>query len=245
MIASPNQFFLSPEEYLSYEEDSPFKHEYIDGEIYAMAGTTDTHNIIAGNLFSLIRNHLRGTDCRTFFADIKAKIESKNCFYYPDLLVTCNPNDRETSTYKCFPKLIIEVLSDSTEAFDRGDKFNDYQTLPSLEEYILVNSKHQRLEIVIFSFGSRRPEDALLDVGDHPVGAGPGGLQNGVIQVLPHFQPALADRAGQVDISNPDRFDIVVIRHDFGVNGQLEILPDVEFPAVIEGGKTSAGSEEE
>ncbi len=147
MIASPNQFFLSPEEYLNYEEDSPVKHEYIDGEIYAMAGTTDTHNIIALNLATLIRNHLRGTDCRIFFADIKAKIEAKNCFYYPDLLITCNPKDRETSTYKRFPKLIIEVLSDSTEAFDRGDKFNDYQTLPSLEEYILVNSKHHRIEI--------------------------------------------------------------------------------------------------
>jgi Uma2 family endonuclease len=147
MIASPSQSFLTPEEYLNYEQDSFVKHEYIDGEVYAMAGTTDTHNIIAGNLFSLIRTHLRGTDCRIFFADIKASIEAKNCFYYPDLLVTCNAEDRETSTYKRFPKLIIEVLSDGTEAFDRGDKFNDYQTLPSLEEYILVNSKRQRIEI--------------------------------------------------------------------------------------------------
>jgi Uma2 family endonuclease len=147
MIASPSQSYLTPEEYLSYEQDSPVKHEYIDGEIYAMAGTTDTHNIIALNLAALIRNHLRGTDCRIFFADIKARIEAKNCFYYPDLLVTCNPEDRETSTYKRFPKLIIEVLSSATEAFDRGDKFNDYQALPSLEEYILVNSKRQRIEI--------------------------------------------------------------------------------------------------
>ncbi|HAO13231.1 MAG TPA: hypothetical protein DCQ51_19185, partial [Planktothrix sp. UBA8407] len=70
-----------------------------------------------------------------------------NCFYYPDILVTCHPQDQETSTYKRFPKLIIEVLSESTEAFDRGDKFNDYQTLDSLEEYVLVNTKHQRVEI--------------------------------------------------------------------------------------------------
>jgi Uma2 family endonuclease len=147
MIASPNHSFLTPEEYLSYEEDSLVKHEYIDGEVYAIAGTTDTHNIIALNLATLIRSHLRGTDCRIFFADIKARIEAKNCFYYPDLLVTCNPEDLETSTYKSFPKLIIEVLSSGTEAFDRGDKFSDYQTLTSLEEYILVNSKHQRIEI--------------------------------------------------------------------------------------------------
>jgi Uma2 family endonuclease len=147
MIASPSQSYLTPEEYLNYEQDSPIKHEYIDGKVYAMTDTTDTHNTIAGNILSLIRNHLRGTDCRIFFADIKARVEAKNCFYYPDLLVTCNPDDRETSTYKRFPKLIIEVLSSATEAFDRGDKFNDYQALPSLEEYILVNSKRQRIEI--------------------------------------------------------------------------------------------------
>ena len=146
MIASP-QPSLTPEEYLELEAQSPIKHEYIDGEVYAMAGTTDTHNTIAGNLFALIRRHLRGTDCRVYFADIKAQIEQRNCFYYPDLLVTCHPQDRETPTYKRFPKLILEVLSDSTEAFDRGDKFNDYQTLESLEEYVLVNTKHQRLEI--------------------------------------------------------------------------------------------------
>ncbi|WP_199245105.1 Uma2 family endonuclease [[Phormidium] sp. ETS-05] len=146
MIASP-QPSLTPEEYLELEAQSPIKHEYIDGEVYAMAGTTDTHNTIALNLATLIRRHLRGTDCRVYFADIKAQIEKQNCFYYPDLLVTCDPQDRETSTYKRFPKLIIEVLSKKTEGFDRGDKFNDYQTLESLEEYVLVNTKHQRLEI--------------------------------------------------------------------------------------------------
>ena len=146
MIASP-QPSLTPEEYLELEAQSPIKHEYIDGEVYAMAGTTDTHNTIALNLATMIRRHLRGTDCRVYFADIKAQIEQRNCFYYPDLLVTCDPQDREISTYKRFPKLIIEVLSKKTEGFDRGDKFNDYQTLESLEEYVLVNTKHQRLEI--------------------------------------------------------------------------------------------------
>ena len=146
MIALSDSYQLTPEEYLKLEETSPIKHEYIDGQAYAMAGTTDTHNTIAGNLYTLIRNHLRGTDCRVYFADIKAKIEKRNRFYYPDLLVTCDPKDRETPTYKRFPKLIIEILSDSTEAFDRGDKFNDYQTLDSLQEYVLVDSKQQRIE---------------------------------------------------------------------------------------------------
>ena len=147
MIALSDRQLLTPEQYLELEEKSDIKHEYIDGEIYAMAGTTDAHNTIVGNLFSLIRDRLRGTDYRVYFVDLKARIESRNLFYYPDLLVTCDPRDRETPTYKRFPKLIVEVLSDSTEAFDRGDKFNDYQTLDSLEEYVLVNSRHQRVEI--------------------------------------------------------------------------------------------------
>jgi Uma2 family endonuclease len=142
MIALSNYNNLTPEEYLQFEEKSPIKHEYIDGQVYAMAGTTDTHNIIGLNFTFIIRNHLRGSNCRVYFADVKVRLEKRNHFYYPDIIVTCD----ETATYKSFPKLIIEVLSDSTEAFDRGDKFNDYQTLESLEEYVLVNSKHQRVE---------------------------------------------------------------------------------------------------
>jgi Uma2 family endonuclease len=155
MIALSNYNNLTPEEYLQFEEKSPIKHEYIDGQIYAMAGTTDIHNIIGLNFTFIIRNHLRGSDCRVYFADVKVRLEKRNHFYYPDILVTCDDRDRETATYKSFPKLIIEVLSDSTEAFDRGDKFNDYQTLESLQEYVLVNSKHQRVETF------RRGEEGL------------------------------------------------------------------------------------
>jgi Uma2 family endonuclease len=146
MIALSNYTFITPEEYLKSEEKSPIKHEYINGQVYAMAGTTDTHNTIGLNFALLVRNHLRGSDCRVYFADLKVRLEKRNNFYYPDIIVTCDDRDRETATYKRFPKLIIEVLSDSTEAFDRGDKFNDYQNLDSLEEYVLVNSKHQRVE---------------------------------------------------------------------------------------------------
>ncbi|MEH2348459.1 MAG: Uma2 family endonuclease [Nostoc sp.] len=146
MIALSDSAFLTPEAYLELEEKSNIKHEYIDGQVYAMAETTDTHNTIALNLALLIRNHFRGSDCRVYFADIKAQLEKRNRFYYPDIIVTCDSKDREAPTYKRFPKLIIEVLSESTEGFDRGDKFNDYQTLDTLEEYVLVNSKHQRVE---------------------------------------------------------------------------------------------------
>lgn len=146
MITAPHSLPLTPDDYLRLEEQHATKHEYINGEVYAMAGASDAHVTIAGNLFALLRNHVRGTGCRVYIADMKARLEACNCFYYPDLLVTCDARDRETDTYKRFPCLIVEVLSDSTEAFDRGDKFVDYQTLDSLQEYVLINTRHQRVE---------------------------------------------------------------------------------------------------
>lgn len=146
MIASHQQPYLTPDEYLQLEDVSNIKHEYIDGQVYAMAGASDPHVTIGGNLFALLRSHVRGSGCRVFIADMKARIESLNRFYYPDVMVTCDPRDRETSTYKQFPSLIVEVLSNSTEAFDRGDKFVDYQELDSLREYVLINTKRQRVE---------------------------------------------------------------------------------------------------
>lgn len=144
MIAAPQ--YLPPEEYLQLEADSPIKHEYIDGAVYAMAEASDAHVTIALNLATLLRNHVRGSDCRVYISDMKAHIEAHNRYYYPDVMVTYDPRDQENPNEKRFPKLIVEVLSNSTEAFDRGDKFIDYQTLESLQEYVLVNTRHQRVE---------------------------------------------------------------------------------------------------
>lgn len=155
MIAAPQPPYLTHEQYLQMEEQSHIKHEYIDGQIYAMAGASDPHVTIAGNLFALLRSHVRGSGCRVYIADMKARIELLNRFYYPDVMVTCDPRDQETPTYKRFPSLIVEVLSDSTEAFDRGDKFADYQALESLREYVLINTKRQRVECF------RRNEEGL------------------------------------------------------------------------------------
>lgn len=145
MIASP-QSPLTTEDYLQIEAESLIKHEYINGDVYAMAGASDTHVTIALNLASLLRSHVRGSGCRVYIADMKVRIEARNCFYYPDVMATCDPLDYETSNYKRFPKLIVEVLSGSTEAFERGDKFANYQILESLEEYVLINTRHQRVE---------------------------------------------------------------------------------------------------
>lgn len=147
MIANPALDYVTPEDYLEGEAQSPVKHEYRDGEVYAMAGASDAHVTIAGNLFVALRNHLRGKNCRVYISDMKARVESKNIYYYPDVMVTCDPRDRETPTHKRYPCLIVEVLSDSTEAFDRGDKFVDYQQLETLEEYVLVSTTRQRADV--------------------------------------------------------------------------------------------------
>lgn len=147
MITSPQLLALTPEEYLALEQSSAIKHEYIDGHAYAMAGASDAHVTIALNCATLLRSHLRGSACRVYISDMKAQIQTLNRYFYPDVMVTCDPRDLENRTYKQHPKVIIEILSDSTEAFDRGDKFTDYQQLDSLQEYVLINSKRQRIDI--------------------------------------------------------------------------------------------------
>jgi Uma2 family endonuclease len=98
--------------------------------------------IIAGNLSALLVNHLRGTGCISYAMSIKVSIPVLNLFYYPDLTVTCDNRDLcSDKDFILHPKLIVEVLSDSTEAFDRGDKFSDYKSIPEFEEYVLIHQK--------------------------------------------------------------------------------------------------------
>jgi Uma2 family endonuclease len=146
MIADRTQNYISPEEYLKLEELSQLKHEYIQGEVYAMAGANDTHVAITVNLVTLLRNHVRGSGCRVYMSDMKARIESQNIYYYPDVMVTCDERDKAFQSFKRHPCLIIEVLSKGTEGFDRGDKFADYQELETLQEYVLISQKRQRVE---------------------------------------------------------------------------------------------------
>jgi Uma2 family endonuclease len=146
MTFSQSHSYLSPEDYLEAEKFSPIKHEYIQGKIYAMSGASDAHVTIATNLIALLRNHVRGTGCRLYATDMKAHIESLNIFYYPDIMITCDQRDTNFEYFKRYPCLIIEVLSPSTEAFDRGDKFSDYQELETLQEYILISQTRKRVD---------------------------------------------------------------------------------------------------
>ena len=141
------QLKMSVDDYLQGELISEIKHEYINGQVYAMAGAKRARNIISGNLFGYLFNHLRGTSCRVFGSDMKVGILTKtnDCFYYPDLHVSCEKADNELYNHQ--PKLIIEVLSDSTEGTDRSDKFHDYRKLNTLEEYVLVAQDTLRVEV--------------------------------------------------------------------------------------------------
>lgn len=147
MIALTSDQYLSPEEYLALEKTSEVRHEYIDGEVYTMAGASNAHNKINGNLFIALSLHLRGSSCQTYTNDMKVKVRNGRRYYYPDLLVSCDPENQDLEAYAMTsPILIIEILSDSTEAFDRGNKFKDYRSISSLQEYILVSSRQHSVD---------------------------------------------------------------------------------------------------
>lgn len=142
--------FISTTDYLEGEKTSPVRHEYLGGQIFAMSGGSEEHNRIALNIASFLRFHLRGSGCKTFIADMKVKIpiakNTSDIFYYPDVMVTCNSQDTE-KYYKSFPCLIVEVLSPSTQDLDRREKRLNYQSLASLQEYVLVDQTEMKVEI--------------------------------------------------------------------------------------------------
>jgi len=146
-MATPQRSGLSGEEYLVWEAEQESKHEYLAGEIFAMVDASDRHVTVAGNLFAAIRNHLRGGPCRVYIADMKLRVEAVHAWFYPDVMVTCDPLDHSRELDKTAPLLVIEVLSPGTEAFDRGSKFAAYRKLPSLKEYLLVDPDSGRLEL--------------------------------------------------------------------------------------------------
>ena len=147
MFVSKNNFYISPEDYLEGERVSPIKHEYRRGHVYAMTGAKKPHIIITSNLVRRLGNHLDDTDCIILPLDIKVRLEEANCYYYPDVAVTCDERDTgSTEDFILYPSLVVEVLSPSTAAFDRGDKFADYQTSPSLQEYVLITQTEIKIE---------------------------------------------------------------------------------------------------
>jgi Uma2 family endonuclease len=138
---------LTPEEYFAWEEQQLERHEYIDGEVYAMSGGTINHGDIAGNFLSLLKAHLRGIGCKTLNSDCRVSIVGSTKYVYPDISVTCEDRDKTTTEYITYPCLIVEVLSPNIEAYDRGNKFKMYRCNPSLQEYVLVSVDTIEIEL--------------------------------------------------------------------------------------------------
>jgi Uma2 family endonuclease len=140
MVANFDRSYMSPLEYLEWEEQQDIKHEYINGEVFAMTGGTIPHNDLAFNLASGLRNHLKGSKCRVNIADAKVGVSETGPFTYPDVVVSCHPKDKQAIKFIQFPSLIVEVLSPSTEAYDRGGKFQLYRRIQTLQEYVLISA---------------------------------------------------------------------------------------------------------
>jgi Uma2 family endonuclease len=149
--------YLTADDYLAGEAIASVRHEYVDGHAYAMAGADEAHVTVAGNVFALLKAHLRGGPCRVYISDMKLQVAQANAYFYPDVFVTCAPADAERRQAKEEAQVVIEVLSDSTEGYDRGEKFGHYRRLPTLEEYVLIDPRRRSVEVF-----TRRDEGWLL-----------------------------------------------------------------------------------
>ena len=122
-----------------WEASQTERHEYIDGEVFAMVSSEDRHVTVAMNLAFAVRQHLNGSPCRTYMSDMKLNVASANQYFYPDVRVTCSATDQANPLIKSEPKLIVEVLSPSTAAYGRGLQFGYYRAIASLQEYVLID----------------------------------------------------------------------------------------------------------
>lgn len=142
------QTYLTSEEYLDFERKSTIKHEFLRGQIAAMSGASRTHSFITGDIFGELRDQLKGRKCEVHASDMRVRSEATNSYFYPDVVVACLESRYEDNVYDTLlnPTVIIEVLSPSTEAFDRGEKFEHYKKIDSMQEYLLVSQDQINVE---------------------------------------------------------------------------------------------------
>jgi Uma2 family endonuclease len=155
---------FTPEEYFVWDEQQLEKHEYIGGEVYAMTGGTKNHSRIALKFGALLDRHLAGSGCEAANSDLKVNIAESNDYTYPDISVTCDDRDKNTTKYITYPCLLVEVLSPTTEAYDRGGKFRMYRQNPVLQDYVLVSS--EKIEIDLY----RKTETGSWEIINYQAG---------------------------------------------------------------------------
>lgn len=134
-------------DYLAWEVDQIERHDFVDGEVFSMSGGEDRNATVAGNVHIALREHLRGTPCRVYAVDVRLHVRARNNYFYPDVMVTCSEADRASRLSKSDPVLIVEVLSKSTEAYDRGAKFANYRAIETLAEYAMIDVNARRVEL--------------------------------------------------------------------------------------------------
>ncbi len=150
MTAAPKTAgLITPEEYLQGEPSAEVRHEYVDGYVYAMAGASDDHNRIAGNIFVEASNQLRGKGCEAFISDMKVKIPPifADAFYYPDVMVVCDASDNH-KLYRERPVILVEVISPDSERTDRREKAIAYRQIPTIQAYVLVEQSRMAITIL-------------------------------------------------------------------------------------------------
>lgn len=149
MSSAAAQTYLTPEEYLAWERKSDTKHEYLRGEIIAMSGASFVHNIITANITTALNNQLTRSNCIVTASDMRVRTHPEASYFYPDVLVVCGEPRFEDNTFDILlnPIVLVEVLSPSTQAYDRGEKFEHYQRLTSLQEYMLVSQDEVGVEL--------------------------------------------------------------------------------------------------
>lgn len=147
-MSSQPKKLLSPKEYLAIERDVETKHEYYRGEMFLMSGATRAHNQITFNLAGTLSFQLKDRDCTAYVSDMRVKVSPSGLYTYPDGVVTCEAPEFEDEQLDTLlnPQVVIEVLSDTTEKYDRGKKFEHYRQIESLREYVLVSQDHPHIE---------------------------------------------------------------------------------------------------
>lgn len=150
---------FSPQEYLAIERAAQQKHEYFNGEIFALAGASERHNLIVLNLAAAIHGQLKGTACKVYSSDMRLKVNATGLYTYPDVVALCEEArfDDEQRDTLINPGLIMEVLSTSAESYDRGEKFAHYRRIESLQEYLLISQDKYRIEQYV-----RQPDNQWL-----------------------------------------------------------------------------------
>jgi Uma2 family endonuclease len=161
MGSAAERMRMSAQDFLTWDVNQNIRHEFVCGEVFAMAGAGEAHVTAAGNIYIALRQHLVGTSCRAFITDMKLRVEAADAFFYPDVMVTCSALDASDAMIKREALLLVEVLSPATAAYDRGDKFAAYRKLPSLREYLLVDTDSRRCDLF------RKHDDGLWVL--HPV----------------------------------------------------------------------------